>query len=166
MNRLVQVAALVVLPLALLLTGCASAGAGGSADWEYRENLGRQLYQPLSEAMDKVLLQQHGYRIQREEEQYGSLYYETIWEQRSPTSEQRAEGITGLRHRIVIRARRVGDDPGTGGALYRVTFVGQNQGQTEMETDWHPVPIAEELRAELGQIVTDLNLELRTGVRR
>lgn len=164
MTRLLEVTALLVLPL-LLVAGCASAGNGSSSSG-YTENLGRQVYGTLREAMDKILLQQHGYRIQRSEEQYGSLYYETIWEPRSPTTEERARGITRLRHRILIRGRRVGDDPATGGALYRVTFEAENQAQTETSSSWSPSPVSQELRDQMGEIVTDLNLELRTGVRR
>lgn len=164
MMRFLKVTALLVLPL-VLVAGCASAGNGGSSS-DYTENLGRQVYGTLREAMDKVLLQQHGYRIRREEEQYGSLYYETIWDEGSPTTEERAEGITRVRHRIVIRGRRVGDDPTTGGALYRVTFEAQNQAQTETSSSWSAAPVSPELRDEMGEIVTDLNLELRTGVRR
>ncbi len=164
MTRFLEVTALLVLPL-VLVAGCASAGNGGSSS-EYTENLGRQVYGTLREAMDKILLQQHGYRMQRSEEQYGSLYYETTWEQRSPTTEERAEGITQLRHRVVIRGRRVGDDPGSGGALYRVTFVAENQARTETASGWSSAPVSPELRDEMGEIVTDLNLELRTGVRR
>lgn len=164
MTRFIEVTALLVLPL-VLVAGCASAGNGGASS-DYTENLGRQVYSTLREAMDKILLQQHGYRIQRSEEQYGSLLYETIWDERSPTTEERAEGVTRARHRIVIRGRRVGDDPTTGGALYRVTFVGENQAQTETSSSWSAAPVSQELRDEMREIVTDLNLELRTGVRR
>lgn len=164
MTRILKTPALLATAL-LLLAGCVSTGAAGP-DAEYSDQLGRQLHPTLREAMDKVLLQQHGYRFQRMEEQYASLLYETVWEHRSPTAEQRAAGVTQLRHRIVIEGRRSGDDPGTGGAIYRVTFEAENEARTETSSSWSPYPVDQEFRSEMGQIVTDLNLELRTGVRR
>lgn len=165
MTRILKAPALLVLPL-LLLAGCASSGGPDLPDTSYDDQLGRQVLSTLREAIDKVLLQQHGYRIQRTEEMYSSLLYETIWVSRTPSAEQRTEGVTDLRHRIVIEGRRVGDDAGTGGAIYRVTFEAQNEARTQANSAWARFPVDQEFRNDMAQIVTDLNLELRTGVRR
>lgn len=165
MTRILKAPGLLVLPL-LLVAGCASSGGPDLPDTSYDDQLGRQVLPTLREALDKILLQQHGYRIQRREEQYSGLLYETIWVPRTPSAEQRSEGVTDLRHRIVIEGRRVGDDPSTGGAVYRVTFEAQNQARTQANPAWAPYPVDQEFRNDMAQIVTDFNLELRTGVRR
>lgn len=165
MTRFLKAPALLVLPL-LVLAGCASTGDPSTPDTEYSDQLGRQVLSTLRDAIDKVLLQQHGYRIQRREEMYSNLLYETIWVPRTPSAEQRTEGVTDLRHRIVLEGRRVGDDPGTGGAIYRVTFEAQNEARTQASAAWVGHPVDQAFRSDMAQIVTDLNLELRTGVRR
>lgn len=152
--------------LVVLTAACASAsgGEGDGSSEEFEEQLGRILYPPLQEAMDKIL-PKYRLSLRRSEEQFASLYYETEWMTREVTAEEQAEGVTDARHRAIISGRRVGETM-DGIGEFRVTFTAQNQVRSQAEPAWHPAPGPQAFFDFWEEVYNDLRLEVATGVRR
>ncbi|MGD2071646.1 MAG: hypothetical protein PVI57_23480 [Gemmatimonadota bacterium] len=151
--------------LVLLTAACASSSGGeGASSGEFEEQLGRVLYPPLQEAMDKIL-PKYRLALRRSEEQFASLYYETEWMTREVTAAEQAEGVTDARHRAIISGRRVGETIDRVGE-FRVTFTAQNQVRSQAEPAWHPAPGPEAFFDFWEEVYNDLRLEVATGVRR
>lgn len=154
-----------LLVLLVAVGGCASSGGGGSDDAsEYQKNLGRLLAGPLQEGMDKIL-PKHQIAVRRTEFTASTLYWEGEWMSREATAEEREEGVTDARQRLLVTGRRTGYDP-SGAPLYRVTFVAENEVQTEATSSWHPAPAPAAFHDHWSTVGRDLELEVRAGVRR
>ena len=55
---------------------------------------------------------------------------------------------------------------GSGSAVYRVTFEVLNQVRTNLSPEWHGGSIPREVVERYREVLTDMELELRTGIRR
>lgn len=142
-------------PFLLALTGVAGCASSGMDLKEltaraYAEEIGSASYAALRRAVDRVVVDRHGYRLVREEEQYSTLYYETAWQRREPLADERDDGVTAARTRIVIRARR-GE-----GELYGSTFEAENQVRTSRRPEWHARPVTEDFEVRMSRILRQI----------
>lgn len=152
--------------LLLTLAGCASSGNGDGDDASdvYRENMGQVVLGPLIEAREKIW-QRHSIPLRREESTYRTLYWESEWIPRQPTTEEAAEGVTDARNRVIIEGRRTSVTM-DGAPSFSVTHRVENQARSAAIPEWHPAPIPESVRTQYRRIYSDLMLEVRAGVRR
>jgi hypothetical protein len=147
------------------LAGCASGGGGSSTS--FRSDMGRLLQQPLAQTRAQVW-GLHQIPLYREQLDPQRIVYESEWMPRRPTPAEESSGVTGARNQIVIRGRRVEEamDMSSSGAVYRVTFEILNQVRTNLNAEWHSAPIPREAVDMYREVLTDMELELRTGMRR
>jgi len=176
MRRTLVFPLVVALSTVVLGSACAS-GSGGSGGSEGPSNadgvlltkdLGRVDANFFADAMQKVLLRKYAYTLRRREEQFQNVYYETEWELRNPTPEERRQGITDTRHRVVIQGRRMGTSDVAGATqVFRLSLRAEHQVRTINLPNWHPAPsFNDALLENLRRMVSDLELEVRSGVRR
>lgn len=152
--------------LTVVLAGCAggAAGGGGEASDTMREDLGRQFADPLNEARNKIW-QRYQIPLYRQEQSYQSILWESEWVRWDPSQEARTEGLTASRYRVYLRGQNVGTDL-EGRREFRTTLEVEHQGRTEAMPEWHPVPIPDGLEERLRRMVSDMEMEIRAGVRR
>ena len=172
----------VLFPALVALLGAAGAcggggiieGPAGSASREriatddgtiLSQSLGSVDVTTFGTAMEKVLIGRYRFSLRRREEQYQSLYYETLWVPRPPADEEREAGVLGARHRIVIQGRRASSGALPGSAvLYRMTIRVENQARTALNQDWHPAAaLGGTVETDMRRMVSDLHLEVRAG---
>jgi len=149
------------IPLALLLAGCASSG--GSGGTTFSRDLGRQLVPTFEEARLKTW-NKHNWALVRDEVDFQTVYWESDWRAFDPEG----PAVTGpdeARGRIVVRGRRVGGEL-DGGSLYRMTFVGEYEVRGGAMDSWTPMSPPNDAERVFNQVLGDLELEIRTGVRR
>lgn len=154
------------LALLGMLAGCASGGGGGT-NTSFRSDMGRLLQRPLEEARIKIW-GLHQIPLYREQTDPQRVTYESEWMPRQPTPAEEVAGVYAARNQIVIRGRRIEEamDMNAGGSVYRVTFEILNQVQSDDGPDWHGRAIPREVVEMYREVLTDMELELRTGVRR
>ena len=92
--------------------------------------------------------------------------YESQWMPRAPTPAEAAEGVTAARNRVMIRGRRIEGELDMVSSVYRVTFEVNNEVRSALLPDWHPGPMPDAPMERFRRVLSDMNLELRTGVRR
>jgi hypothetical protein len=152
--------------LFLAVAGCASAGGGGDDEAQnvYEEDLGRVVEGPLVEARQQIW-RKHNINLYREERSARTLYFESEWMPREPTTEEMAAGVTEARNRVTMRGYQTGETL-DGAYEYRMNFRVENQVKTGEYPDWHPAPMPQDVRNEFRRVYSDLQMELRAGVRR
>lgn len=151
--------------LTLGLAACASSGGGAGSNSSFRSDMGRLLAEPVAVARQKVWAK-HNIPLYREETAFRSIVYESEWMPREPTPAEAAAGVTDARNRIVLRGRRVEGEMDVTTGVYRVTFELDNQVVTALNPDWHPAAIPDQVVRDYRRVLSDLELELRSGVRR
>ena len=154
--------ALAVLPVVAVMAACASSGGGGQST--YTRDLGRQLVPTLEEARLKMW-NKHNWALAREQVESQNIYWESSWREFDPPVGAAVTGPEDARLRILIRGRRVAGEL-DGGALYRTTFVGEYQVRGGMYDEWTPMAPPREAQQVFQQVLGDIELEIRTGVRR
>lgn len=157
-----HIAALVAIAA---VSGCASSGSGGSADSRFQADMGRLLAGPL-ENVRLEMFNRHSIPLGRNEVTARSLLYETLWMPRDVTQGEQLNGVIGARNRVIIRGRLIEQGLDQAANVFRVTFVVENQIRTEAVPEWHPGPMPDPPRERFGELLSDMNLELRTGIRR
>lgn len=147
------------------LTACASAGGpGSSALRNYSRDFGRQVIPTLEEGIEKVW-SKHNYHLQRHEEEYSSVYYESQWRPWRLSDAPALGEATESRIRIILRGRRVGE--GLDGLLiYHIYFEGEQQVRGGVTPDWRPIAVTPAANEEFTKVAGDLELEIRAGVRK
>lgn len=144
----------------LLLAGCASSGGGGLSDpSEVRRDMGRGTYQDVLAAVEKILETKNRYVIQRFEENYNTIWFETEWHVSDPLEDERAQGIQRVRTRIVIDGRRSTND------TFRLRFTATNEVLRAGSQEWERLPVTEMRQEEIRGLLTDMDMEIRSGVR-
>ncbi len=115
--------------------------------------------------MQDIVIRKYRFSLRRREEQFQSVFYETIWQIRVPTEEEQARGILDARHRVVMEGRRAGGAALPGGSqVYRISLRIDNEVRSRNQSEWHPDPTMDsELERDLRRMVSDLQLEIRTG---
>lgn len=158
---------LLLSALGTLLLTAACAGGGGGAAASFRADMGRLLPEPLATTRAKIWAQ-HQVPLYRETQDANRIVYESEWIPREPTPEERVNGVTAARNQVIIQGRRTeeGMDMSGGSAVYRVYFEVKNEVLVEGSQDWVtgaiPRPVVDRYR----EVLSDMELELRTGVRR
>lgn len=171
----------IIAVLGLLSIGVGACGGGGAtrglAGAATRERMptdsGTLLNQDIgavergtfSAALEKVLIGRYRFSLRRREEQFQSLYYETLWVLRPPTEEEREAGYLEARHRIVLRGRRAGSSALQGSAVkYRMNLRVENEARTRANSDWHAAGVlGGTLERDMRRVVSDFQLEVRAG---
>lgn len=138
-----RVAAL--LAAGALVAACASAPRTGVEEAQFRD-LGEVPLERLANAVESVLIDERGLGLRQREEQYATVYYETVWHEREPFPDERARGVTEARSRVVVRGQR------TESGAYRVTLEGENEVRTEERPGWHTRPTTPDFRQWVGEI--------------
>lgn len=174
MKRVASVVTMVLL--ASLLAGCGggtASGPGGSASLERAtgtpgviviQDLGRLDFVTFGAAMQKIVIRKYRFSLRRREEQFQTLYYETVWQLRSPSEEEQSRGVFDARHRVLIEGRRAGGATPPGGAqIYRITLRIENQVRTREQRSWQPnSQMDADVESEMRRMISDLQLEIRT----
>jgi hypothetical protein len=151
-----------LLLIAAGLWGCAS---GGGASNVYRSDMGRLLVGPLLETKDRVW-PQHQISVYRQQVDQSRLRIESEWIPRQPTPAEASQGVEEARNRVVIEGRRVEGAFDEAGAVYRVTFQMENQIVTNLDRSWDAAPPPQAVIDRYREVLRDMEIELRTGVRR
>ena len=147
----------------LALSACASGGGGPVSD-QFTSDLGRQLYPSVEEARLKVW-GKHNWHVRQELVEPNVFYVESEWRPFTPPEGAAVTGPEEARIRIVIRGRRVAGEL-DGGTQYRVTFEGDYEVRGGATPDWRAAPVPREAVTEFRRVLGDIELEIRTGVRR
>lgn len=92
------------------------------------------------------------------------LRYESVWASRQVMATEEGAGVTGARNRIVLLATPL-EVQFSGERLYRVRWEVENEVTSAQNPDWHVGPMATEVRSRFRPVFSDLELELRTGIR-
>ncbi len=147
------------------VSGCASGGSRGPSSSRFQEDMGRLLAGPLDDVRLEMF-NRHSIPLRRSEVTARSILYESLWIPRDVTQGELLNGVIGARNRVIIRGRLIeqGLDPGAN--VFRVTFVVENHVRTETVAEWHPSTIPDPARERFADLLSDMNLELRTGIRR
>jgi len=142
----------------LFAAGCASGGGGpGIQDPSlFRRDMGRATYLDIREGVDKILTK-YGFNVWRFQENFSSLYFETDWLMREPYPEERDLGVERARSRIILEGRRSGD-------LFRLRFSAENE--VWLRGEWQRIALNDQWRKKLQRLVSDLEMEIRSGVQK
>lgn len=126
----------------------------------WRTDIGRVTRSTLNSAVDKVF-RKHSIELRREQSEVGDreIRFETVWTSRQVMATEEGTGVTGARTRIVINGSQVD------GGLYRVWWQVENEVTSAANADWHPGPLPNEVREQYRPVLSDLELEVRTGIR-
>jgi hypothetical protein len=176
MTRTMIISFLLLLPIGG--GGCAGGGiANGPSGAASRErvtvsagtllnqDIGKVEFGILSAALEKILIGRYKFSLRRREEQFQSLYYETLWVLRPPTEEEIEVGTLESRHRIVIQGRRSGSAALQGSTVtFRMNLKVENQSRTRDNSDWHGAEVlGGTLEQEMRRLISDFQLEVRAG---
>jgi len=171
----------VVVALIVFLLGVGACGGGGTTGGRgsvsspsriatdpgtvLTQDFGRVGLAVFSSALEKIVIVRYKFSLRRREEQYQSLYYETLWVPRSSTEEERASGILEARHRVVMRGRRAGSNAQQSNAVaFRMSLKIENQTRTREDPDWHGAAVSGgSLEGDMRQMVSDFQAEVRAG---
>jgi hypothetical protein len=144
----------------VLLAGCASGGGGGLSDpSQIRRDIGRATYPDVRAGVEKILVTKNAFVIQRFEENYNSVFFETEWQTSEALETERSQGIVQVRTHIVIEGRRSAND------TFRLRFTASCESLEDGSREWKRLPVSEERQDEIGAMLADLDMELRSGVR-
>jgi hypothetical protein len=154
--------------------GSTTTGPGGSASLErvsgtpgliVNQDMGRVDYTTFAEAMEKIVIRKYRFSLRRREEQFQTLFYQTVWQLRVPSEEEQARGVLDARHRVVIEGRRAGGvTPAGGSRVYRIVLRVENEVRTRDQRDWHPDSKMDAgVESEMRRMISDFQLEVRTG---
>ncbi len=161
-SRVAAPALVFCLLMLAAISGCATAGAGAVARNYWREDLGSLNQPTLEEALAKVV-QKHSLQLMQRNTTGGEIRWELNWIPREVVAEEELRGVTNARNRIVIRGveSRIGNVDN-----YRMTWELANEVTSQSNPNWHPDVVPASVVAEFRPVFTDLQLEVRTGVRR
>lgn len=150
-----------LLSLLLGVAGCASGGGGtGVTDpAEIRRDMGRGTYQDARAAVEKILETKNRFTIQRFEENYNNIWFETEWNSPELLEDERAAGITEVRLRIVIDGRRSAND------TFRLRFTATCESKRDGSAEWERLPVTPQREEYIRRILSDMDMEIRSGVR-
>ncbi len=154
-----------MLALALALADCASSGGAAVTDSYWRTEIGRVSPSMLQGAIDKVF-RKHAIVLRRSQFQSGAreIWFETEWTSRQIMATEEGVGVTAARNRLVLRGYRL-EAQWDGDSVYRLVWQLENEVTSAASPDWHPAPLPDEVRDRYRPVLSDLELELRSGLR-
>ena len=136
------------------LTGCATTPSATPVTHSHFVELGDVEGRPLSQAVEDVLVGDRGFSIQRRDQLYATVYYETAWRERDPFPAEEMAGVTEARSRLIIRGPRVS------GGRYRAILEAENEVRTDSLPEWHTAPLTVDFRAWIAEIERDFTQHL------
>lgn len=151
----------------LLLLGCATTGGAKESTGSkapkatFYKNVGMATLPDLDQKGRRTLERAH-YMVLRYDPP-PDVYYETQWLARDPFDDERAIGAVRAQSRIIIRARQR-DATWAKAMVYSVEFHVENQVRHE-GGDFTEIPATPLFTAYARQLASELEAELRTGVR-
>lgn len=151
------------LSLVTLFAACASAGSGGrdSALGAYTHDLGTATNVAVVREAEQIL-QRFGYQIHRADIVTDRLRLETQWLVRDPYQDERLEGITSARSRIIITTRPRGTTNSNLTPLTAVTMQVEVQYISGSSRDWMGLDtVSPEMSATVKRIADAFRLELQ-----
>jgi len=119
--------------------------------------IGRVAYQDVNLTVDKILTTKYAFPIRRHEENYNTLYFETDWIPRDAEPDEVNRGVQRVRTRIILTGRRGSQD------IFRIQFRGESE--YLIDGQWRRLPLQSPQREKLQRILSDLDMEMRSGVR-
>ncbi len=143
----------------VLMAGCASGGGGLSDPSTVQRDIGRATYQDVQDGVEKILITKNAYSIVRFEENDRTIWFETEWKTTAAMESERAEGIVQVRTRIVIEGRRSTNN------TFRLRFTASCESLRDGSREWERLPVSEERESTITRMLSDLDMELRSGVR-
>lgn len=150
--------------MVVALLGCATGSSSLLSDARWREDLGRSTRSTLATALEKVF-RKHAVELRRSPSVgERELRYETVWVDRQVTAAEEGSGVTRARNRIVLVGTPM-DAQFSGGRVYRVRWQVENEITSVKDSNWHMGPMVAEVKTRLQPVFSDLEMELRTGLR-
>lgn len=150
--------------MVVALLGCATGSSSLLSDARWREDLGRSTRSTLATAVEKVF-RKHAVELRRSPSVgERELRYETVWVDRQVTAAEEGAGVTRARNRIVLVGTPM-DAQFSGGRVYRVRWQVENEITSVKDSNWHMGPMVAEVQTRLQPVFSDLEMELRTGLR-
>jgi hypothetical protein len=114
------------------------------------------------DVLDKVeaILNREGYTVQERRDTGSLIQLGTSWTTREPFEDEAARGATECRTRILVEARRQGND------TYAVVVRAENSTLTEADAGvWKALPPTPMFRGHVRELSNALALEIDAGVR-
>jgi hypothetical protein len=109
--------------------------------------MGRGTYPDVLAAVEKILETKNRYVIQRFEENYNTIWFETEWHPDDPVEDERAQDI--------IRVR----------TTFRLRFTATVESLRGGSQEWARLPVTEMRGEEIQSLLSDMDMEIRSGVR-
>ena len=147
-------------------TGCASGGGGGGGMGRSisSTDLGSQLDSFIEEARLKVW-SKYAIPVYRNQRQFRAIVVESEWMPRQPEPAEAATGVLAARNQIILRGRRIREDA-SGEGVFRFAWELHNEVRTDIVSSWHPAPMSREVIALYSRALGEMEMEVRTGIRR
>ncbi len=153
--------------LALLsLPGCASSHARESPPAEVTADVGVGTAADIDRKAREVLAR---YRFQVVRVQPPpDVYYETEWLRRDPFDDERSAGAEAAQSRVIVRARQrgLGISSTSIANTFAIDVTVENMVRAAGGADFRPAPLTPAFRAFAKKLTDELELELRSGLRR
>ena len=114
------------------------------------------------DVLDKVesILNREGYTIQERRDTGSLIQLATSWTNRAPFEDEVQRGATEARTRVIVEARRQGND------IFAVVLRAENSVLTEgMDGTWQALPPTDMFRSHVRELSNALALEIDSGVR-
>lgn len=144
------------------LAGC--AGSGAAQQGTMRERVGVASPDDVVEGTRHVLINEFGYRYDREVATQEDMRFITQWREHTPEDDEQATGTTSCRTRLRVNARPKDRSTGTV-RTYTVIFRAEYEVQRDGSSAWVDAPIPESRETYFDSIVDQLESEMTTGIR-
>jgi hypothetical protein len=141
-----------LLLLACSVAGCAGAGQGpNQLDTSYSSSLGTVTLGAVDQEVPRIFTI-YGYTTNRRELQGDRLYLETLWRDRDALPDERAQGASAARTRLILTSRPRAVTNRNMEPLQAVTLKSEHE--YLMPTGlWEPLPVTPQTRQYVDEIV-------------
>ncbi|MEJ7810027.1 MAG: hypothetical protein WKG32_06355 [Gemmatimonadaceae bacterium] len=155
---------LLLLPAAALYAACVTVrGARETAPADYSRDVGVATALDIAEGAAR-LLDDGQYEVVRRDGP-PEIYFETLWRSRGPFADEVDRGATAAQSRVLLRGRRR-PRIGTARDLFAVRVTVENRVLLAASDGWQRVPATPMFVEHAAGIARQLELRLRSGVRR
>ncbi len=158
-----SIATLGILSILVLQMGCSGASNSTSTRNSFRESLGSTSAAQLRKSLGDIVQRKYQYQLERETYSPEDIYVETRWRDDSALADEREQGFSFARTRLIITARPRNRTPGMG-ATVSVTFRAECM-LRGAAGDWIEAPMTAARKTKLKEISIELKTEMTTGIR-
>ncbi len=155
-----SIATLITLSILVLQVGCSGASSSTSSSNSFRESLGTTSQAQLQKSVEEIILRKYQYQFERTNYSSEDVYLETRWRDEVALEDERAQGYSFSRTRIIITARPRNRTTGT----YAVTFRAECL-LRGVDGDFMVAPMTAMRKAHLRDISGEIRNEINTGIR-